>query len=120
VKGTNYEAPHYVIFIFLFTSFHLGPNIPLSTLFSYIHNLCPSLFVKTKASTHVSGKIIVLCILIFGFLLVDRRRKEERPEININKHFRNVTWHELWEHNFDMLQFPNIFNINIFKIEEII
>jgi hypothetical protein len=38
-----YEAPHYAIFTsLLLTSFLLGPNDPLSTLFSNTLNLCSS------------------------------------------------------------------------------
>jgi hypothetical protein len=57
-------------------SSHFGPNILLSTLFSNTLSLCSSLNVKDQAShpCKTTGKIIILCILIFTFL--DNRRED--------------------------------------------
>jgi hypothetical protein len=48
----------------------LCPNIFLSTLFSYILSLCSPLNVSDQVSYpyKTTGKIIVLCTLIFKFL----------------------------------------------------
>jgi len=48
----------------------IGPNILLSTLFSDTPNLCSSFNVRNQVSHlyKATGKIIVLCILIFMFL----------------------------------------------------
>ena len=52
------------------TSSLLGPNVPLSTLFSNTLSLCSSLNVSDQVSHphKTTGKIIVLFILIFIFL----------------------------------------------------
>jgi hypothetical protein len=51
------------------TSSLLGPNILLSTLFSNILSPCFSLSVRDQVShPYKTGKIIVLCTLIFIFL----------------------------------------------------
>jgi hypothetical protein len=52
------------------TSSLLGPNILLSTLFSYTLNLCLSLKVSNQVShpRKTRGEIIVLYMLIFIFL----------------------------------------------------
>jgi hypothetical protein len=48
-----------------------GPNILLRTLFSNTLSLCPSFNVRDQMSRRyrTTGKIIVLCILIFTFLV---------------------------------------------------
>jgi hypothetical protein len=63
------------------TSCHLYPfdlNIPLSTLFSNTLSLCSSLNVTDQVSRtyQITGKIVVLYVLIFTFL--DTRRKDKR------------------------------------------
>jgi len=52
------------------TSFLLGPNILLGTLFSHLLSLHPSLNISNQVSHpwKITGKIIVLYILIFLFL----------------------------------------------------
>ena len=70
MNSTNLQAPHYVVFstppVILPL---LGPNIPLSTLFSNTLSLCSSLNVSNNV-THphtTTGKITVLYTLIFIF-----------------------------------------------------
>jgi hypothetical protein len=47
-----------------------GPNFLLSTLFSNTLSLCSSLYIRVEVSHphRTTGKIIILCILIFTFL----------------------------------------------------
>jgi len=75
----SYEAPHYVVFSSLLpTSFLLGPNIHLRTLFSNTRNLCSSLSAKDQVSYPYDKtcKIMVLCPLISRFL--EKRREDKR------------------------------------------
>ena len=60
-----------------FTSFLLGPNILLTTLFSNIFGLRSSLSVSNQFSYPVktTAKFIVLCILIFIFLDIELEDK---------------------------------------------
>jgi hypothetical protein len=69
----------------LVTSSLLGPNIPLSTLFSNALSLCSSLNVRDQVSHpyKTTGRIIALYILTVKFL--DSRREDRRlwqPEIS--------------------------------------
>jgi len=71
------------LFIMQFSPFSyyfslLGPRILLSTLFSNILNLCPSLSGRDQVSRpyKTTGKFIFLCIL--NFKLFERRRGTER------------------------------------------
>jgi hypothetical protein len=59
------------------TSFLFGPNILFSSLFSHTLNLCSALSLRDEVSHTYkrTGKIIVLCILIFKFL--EKRWKKE-------------------------------------------
>ena len=71
VSSTDHQAPHYVVVsIPLLPHPILGPNILLITLFSNTLSLCFSLSVTDQVSHpyKTTGKIIVLCILIFIFL----------------------------------------------------
>ena len=74
------------------TSSLLGPNIFLSTLFSYTHGLRSALRVRYKISHphKTTGKIIVLYILIFKFLKSEMEDKrfgiewqEAFPDFNL-------------------------------------
>jgi len=60
------------------TSSLLGPNILLSTLFSYTINLCSSLSVRVIVSRpyKTTDKIIIFYVLIFKFL--EMRREDQR------------------------------------------
>jgi hypothetical protein len=60
----------YSLFQLLATYSLLGPNIPLSTLFSNTLNPCPSLSMRDEVSHpyKITGKIIVLYISVFEFL----------------------------------------------------
>jgi len=50
------------------TSSNLGPNIPLSTLFSFTLNLSPFLkMIHQVLHPYKTSKIVVWCILIFKF-----------------------------------------------------
>ena len=55
---------------------YLGTNVLLSTLFSNTFSLCSSLNVRHQVwkSYKTTGKVIVLCILMFTF--VDSRQKD--------------------------------------------
>jgi hypothetical protein len=68
---------HYAIFSMM-SSYLLGPNVLLNTLFSKPLSLCSSLKVRDQVSHPYSttGKITVLYILIFRFL--DTRREDKR------------------------------------------
>jgi hypothetical protein len=79
VENKKLGAPHCAIFSGLFiTSSLLGPNIPLSTLFSDTLNQRYSLNVRDQIShpNETERNIIVLCILLFIFL--DSRREDKR------------------------------------------
>jgi hypothetical protein len=60
-----------------FTSPLLGPNIHLSTLFSNTLSICSSLNVRDQVSHpyRTTGKITVLYIIIFMFLLAEGKTK---------------------------------------------
>jgi hypothetical protein len=71
VRSTDNYAPHYVVFSTPpLTSFLLGPNILLKTLFSNTLSLCSYLNVSDQVSHpyRTTDKIRVLYILIFEFL----------------------------------------------------
>jgi hypothetical protein len=62
------------------TSSPLGPNIPLSTLFSNNLSLCSSLNVTVQVSHphNTTGKIMVLCIFIYLYILLDSKQEDRR------------------------------------------
>jgi hypothetical protein len=66
------------LFELLAISFHFGPDILLSVLFSNFHSLCSSMNVKDQVSHPygTTGNIIVLYILIF--MLLDSRREDKK------------------------------------------
>jgi hypothetical protein len=68
------------------TSSLFGPNILLNNLFSYTLILRSSLSVSDQVSQPYKtiGKSIVLCILIFKFLIANRKTKDTAP--NDSKH----------------------------------
>jgi len=63
------------------TSFLLGPNILLSTLFSNTLSLRSTLIVSDQVSHPYKtiGKIIVLCILVFKYFMVNWKTKDSAP-----------------------------------------
>jgi len=71
ILGEKYRTLSSLLCSFLYshvTSSLLGPNILLSTLFSNTLSLRSSLHVSDQVShPYKTGKIIVLCILIFKF-----------------------------------------------------
>jgi hypothetical protein len=89
IFGNEYKLWSSPLCIFLHypvTSSLLGPNIPLSTLFSNTLSLCPSLKVRDQVSHpyKTTGKIVVLYILTFTFLASrreDRRLNRTVPSI---------------------------------------
>jgi fucose permease len=68
-----------------------GPNILLNSLFSYrpALSLCSCLNVRDQVSHpyKTTGKILVLCILIFTFL--DSKHEARISELNDSKHCPN-------------------------------
>jgi hypothetical protein len=70
----------------------LGPNILLNTLFSKTLSLCSSFKVRDQVWHPYStiGKIIVLYILIFRFLIWDGKTKDFG--LNNSKHSLNLTY----------------------------
>jgi hypothetical protein len=75
------QITKFIIMQFSPLSHHLippWPKILLSTLFSNTFSLCSSLNVRNKVSHpyRTTGKIIVLCILIFKFF--DSNREDRR------------------------------------------
>jgi len=81
VLGEVYRSLSSSLCIFLHslvTSFFLGPNILLNTLFSNTLSLRSSLNVSDQVSHlyKTTGKIIVLCILIFKFLVSKLEEKD--------------------------------------------
>ena len=80
----------------LITSSLLGPNILLNTLISNILTLRSSVNVSDQASHpfKTTGKIVVLCIVIFKFLdikLEDTQKTEPKTNNNIIIHAQNTT-----------------------------
>ena len=73
------------------TSSLLGPNILLNTLFSNTLSFLSSLRVNDQVSHpyKTTSKILVLCILIFKFLIATWKTKDSAP--NDSKH--------LWRHS---------------------
>jgi hypothetical protein len=73
ILGEEYKSRRSSLCSFLHpptTSSLFGPNIPLSTLFSNTLSLCFSISVRDQVlhSYRITGKIIVLYILLFKFL----------------------------------------------------
>jgi hypothetical protein len=70
----------------------LGPNILLSTLFSYVLNLCSLLSVTDQVSHpyETRCRIMVMYILIVKFL--ERRREAKDSEQNGSKHSLNLIY----------------------------
>jgi hypothetical protein len=79
------------------SSFLLGPNILLNTLFSNTLSLCSSLKVKDQFSHPYSttGKITVLYILKLSFLIWDGKTKD--IWLNDSKHSLNLNYS--WFHH---------------------
>ena len=80
ILGKQYRSFRYSLCSFLqspIISFLLGPNILLSTLFSNTHSLRSSLNVSDQVSHphNTTGRIIVLYILIFKFLIANCNTK---------------------------------------------
>jgi len=69
VSSTDHEAPHYVSFAIPLLPFPLSPNIRPNTLFSDTLSLRSSLSASDQFSHpyKITGRIIVLYILIFKF-----------------------------------------------------
>ena len=69
------------------TSYLLGPNILLSSLYSNTLSLCSSLSVSHQVShpNKTTSKIIVLCILLFIFL--DSKLEENDSALDDSKHY---------------------------------
>ena len=89
ILGEEYRSFSSSLCSFLYspvTSSLLGPHTLLSTLFSYTLSLRPSLNVSDQVSHpyKTTGKVIVLCILIFKFLGSKGKTKESAP--NVYKH----------------------------------
>ena len=71
VKNRDHQAPHYVVFLHSpVTSSLLGPDTLFSPLFSNTLSLRSSLNMSDQVSHPyiATGKIIVVCVLIFVFL----------------------------------------------------
>jgi len=85
VSSTDHTS-HYVVFSTPpLTSYSLGPNIILSTLFSNTLSLPSSLNVSDHVShPYTIEKIIVLYILILIFLIANWKTKDSAP--NNGKH----------------------------------
>jgi hypothetical protein len=89
ICGEGYRSVSYSLCNLLhshITSFLLHPNIFLSTLFSNTLSLCSSLSVRDQVSHpyKTTGKIIILYILIFIFLIENWKTKDFVP--NDSKH----------------------------------
>ena len=73
LRNTDHKANFYVLFFTPHvTSSLLGPNIFSSTLFS---NTLPSMTDQVSHPCKITGKIIVLCMLIFIFLDSEQKYK---------------------------------------------
>ena len=84
ISGEEYISLSSFLFSFLhflITSSLLGPNILLNTLFSNTLSLHSSLNDSDQFSHpyKTTGKIIVLCILIFKFLIATWKTKDSAP-----------------------------------------
>ena len=113
IFGEQYRSLSSSLYIFLHspvTSSLLTPNIPLNTLFSNTLSLRSSLNVSDQVSHpyKTTGKIIVLCILIFKFL--DSKLEEKGSAPNDSKHSLN-SWTHLKQNKIfleDIIQDKNI------------
>jgi len=75
-------GPHNAISSSCYSSL-VGANILVSTLFPNILSLCSSLRMREVSHSHKTGKIMVLCSLIF--MLLDRRWEYKDSEVNVSK-----------------------------------